>query len=74
MMFEAYDANEKLSGEVVRQTKLLTDKTALAFEVALATFFVDTVFAVWLYFGTNNWVVSGTDPSPRHRSTVLPYR
>jgi hypothetical protein len=54
MMFEA--ADERLSRAVIVQTKRLTDGVAIAFECAILCFFVVTVFCVWLFFGTTNWV------------------
>ena len=39
-------------------TKRLTDQIAYAFEIALFLFFVNIIFAICLYFLTNNWVVA----------------
>lgn len=58
MMFEA---DVSLANMVVRQTKRLTDRICIAFEGALFLFFVDTVFALCLYFFTNNWVAATSD-------------
>ena len=58
-----FDADERLAGAIVRQTKRLTDSVSLAFELALFLFFIDTAFCVLLYFGTNNWVVPGGNSS-----------
>jgi hypothetical protein len=51
-----FDADDRLAREVVRMTKKLTDRISIAFEVALFFFFVDVLFALCLYFLTNNWV------------------